>query len=123
MFLSTQFVVVIVVAVFSLTILGLVGFCAILCAKDLQHVKHVQQPPVIESIPNMPNIPLSDKEYNEWRRDIAAEYFLRTGRAYPRANTPHGRVLREMLVYMSDHNPKSVMDTVDLLLEIEVLQR
>lgn len=123
MFLSTQFVVMLTVC--SLTMLGLVGLCAILCAKTVQQ-NVVQQPPVIESIPNipnMPNIPLSDKEYNEWRRDIAAEYFLRTGRAYPRAKTPHGRVLREMLVYMSDHNPKSVMDTVDLLLEIEVLQR
>ena len=42
--------------------------------------------------------------YNNWRRDIAAEYIARTGRAFPSMDTKRGRQLRALLVAMSDRD-------------------
>lgn len=55
--------------------------------------------------------------YNNWRRDIAAEYVTRTGRAYPSMGTKRGRELREALIAMSDRdNPPSPAEAVDELI-------
>jgi len=58
-----------------------------------------------------------DKVYNVWRRDIAAEYVITTGRAFPSMGTPKGDQLRKRLVRLSD------MDNVPTVTETLVLMR
>lgn len=47
---------------------------------------------------------MDDIAYNDWRRDIAAEYIARTGRAFPSMDTERGKQLRALLVAMSDRD-------------------
>lgn len=54
-----------------------------------------------------------DTLYNDWRRDIAAEYVARTGRAFPPMSTERGQKLRAELVAMSDWD--EVPDPVDVV--------
>ena len=55
--------------------------------------------------------------YNIWRRDISAEYVLRTGRAFPSMDTEKGINLRLKLVKISDSDyVPSVEQTVNLLI-------
>lgn len=64
---------------------------------------------------------MENQVYNDWRRDISAEYVLRTGRAYPTG--PLGRYLRELLVKWSDYeNPPSVIGAVDKLIAMKLLK-
>ncbi len=60
---------------------------------------------------------MDDATYNQWRTNISAEYVIRTGRAFPRADTNRGERLRATLVAMSDRdNPPSPIEAVDELI-------
>jgi hypothetical protein len=61
---------------------------------------------------------MDDAVYRQWRTDISAEYVIRTGRAFARANTNRGEKLRVALVEMSDRDdPPSPIEAVDELID------
>lgn len=58
---------------------------------------------------------MNDALYNAWRRDIACEYTVRTGRAFPRDEKR--AKLAEFLVRLSDsENPPNPIQAVDMLI-------
>lgn len=59
-----------------------------------------------------------------WRRDVSAEYVIRTGRAYPPAGTPAGQKLRQTLALLSKSSKNLLhpSDVVKGLIESGVLQ-
>jgi hypothetical protein len=61
-------------------------------------------------------ISTSDTLYNVWRRDIAAEYVLLTGKAYPRMGTKARGRLSSFLVWLSDNCPSVKPNEVVALL-------
>lgn len=58
---------------------------------------------------------LNDMEYNNWRRDIAAEYTMTTGRVFATRNNPN---LIRKLVEISDFEfTPSPIETLQILKE------